>query len=543
MAKKIPTADRRNQQIVPVAARPAVGFVDDTKAPAPPGYSFVRLECQRMFPKWELVDDIMEGQERIKERGAKYLPIPRNEGEAAANEARYKVYIQRAVFYNATRRTLDGMIGQVFARDPETVLPPGIVINTDDIDGAGVSLDQQAKTCLTNILAFGFGGIFVDFPDRQEPATKQQLEDGDVGPTIIYVKPQDIINWKTRRQGKLTVPYLVVIREDCQEAIDDFADSYTSQWRELRLDAAGNYLVQIWRRTDPEDADTGFVYKKFYPLNADGEMFTTIPFQPVGSVNNNWQPDEPPIYDLAVLNIAHYRNSADYEEACFMVGQPTPWFSGLTKEWVEDVFKGKVYLGSRAAIPLPAGALAGLLQVNPNSMPKEAMDQKEQQMVALGAKLVVDASVQQTLGEAQMEESAENSILSTATKNVSAAYTRALLWAAQFVVFKSNQAGLNSTTLYYDLNTDFPAAQLTPNERAELILEWQANAITETEMRSALRRAGVATLDKDQYAAEIKSNPSPASVLATKAAETAAVAASTKPALNNATGGGNQHGI
>src|SRR3546814_14860468 len=93
-----------------------------------------------------------------------------------------------------------------------------------------------------------------------------------------------------------------------------------------------------------------------------------------------------------------------------MVGQPTAWFSGLTKDWVEDVFRGRVFLGSRAAIPLPTGGQAGLLQVNPNSMPKEAMDQKERQMVALGAKLITQASVSRTLGEAQIEESSANSI-------------------------------------------------------------------------------------------------------------------------------------
>ena len=60
------------------------------------------------------------------------------------------------------------------------------------------------------------------------------------------------------------------------------------------------------------------------------------------------------MYDLAVLNIAHYRNSADYEESCFVTGQPTVWASGLTEAWVEDVLKGELRLGSFGGIPLPA---------------------------------------------------------------------------------------------------------------------------------------------------------------------------------------------
>jgi hypothetical protein len=61
------------------------------------------------------------------------------------------------------------------------------------------------------------------------------------------------------------------------------------------------------------------------PKRGDGEAWNYIPFTFVGSVNNDETPDLPPLYDLAVLNVAHYRNSADYEESCYMVGQPTPY--------------------------------------------------------------------------------------------------------------------------------------------------------------------------------------------------------------------------
>ncbi|MBL1368232.1 DUF4055 domain-containing protein, partial [Acinetobacter baumannii] len=106
-----------------------------------------------------------------------------------------------------------------------------------------------------------------------------------------------------------------------------------------------------------------------------------IPFMFVGSHNNDPEIDNPPMYDLAELNIAHYRNSADYEEAVYMMGQPTYWFSGLTKEWIKEVLGGKIQLGSVGGVLLPANSSAGLLQPTPNTMAKEAMDQKENQMV------------------------------------------------------------------------------------------------------------------------------------------------------------------
>lgn len=230
-----------------------------------------------------------------------------------------------------------------------------------------------------------------------------------------------------------------------------------------------------------------------------------------------------------------------------MCGQPTPVFAGLTEQWVKNVMKDTVYLGSRGGVMLPVGGTASLLQVAPNSMPFEAMAHKEQQMMALGAKLVTQNSVQKTLGEAQIDESAGSSILATAAKNVSIAYMLVLKWACAFV-------NADSSKVRYDLNTDFPATRLTPNDRVELVLEWQAGLISFSEARANLRKGGIATQDDTVAQAEIKKNPSPKAQqdqqtmeLAVKAADTAAAAAKNGPTPadkppSNASGGGNQAG-
>jgi hypothetical protein len=145
----------------------------------------------------------------------------------------------------------------------------------------------------------------------------------------------------------------------------------------------------------------------------------------IGSENNDANPDNPNMYDLASLNIAHYRNSADYEEACYIVGQPTPVLTGLTEQWYKDILGGCVNFGSRGGIPLPVGASADLLQASENTMIKEAMEIKERQMVALGAKLVEQKQVQRTAFETKVEATSEGSILSSSAKNVSNAF----VWA------------------------------------------------------------------------------------------------------------------
>jgi hypothetical protein len=459
-----------------------------------PNVRFMRNEVRQELPKWTLIRDCVEGQSAIKNAKETYLPRPNKADTSEENQERYNAYIERAVFYNATRRTLDGLVGQVFTRDPKAELPKGLEILLQDVDGGGVVLNQQAKRCLSEVMSYGRAGLLVDFPETVAPASKSDLENGYIRPTVSLYFPWSIINWRTITKGARVLLSLVVLEETYIKKDDGFEVTVGKMWRVLRL------VDDVYRIDEYLEEDFETPNRTTIPKDSSGKELSEIPFQFVGAVNNDTELDFPPLFDLAALNVAHYRNSADYEESCFIVGQPTPYLTGLSENWVTGVLKGSVQLGSRSAIPLPEGGNAGLLQVNPNSMPFEAMGHKERQMVALGAKLVQEKSVQRTLGEAQLEEAAESSILSTAAKNVSSAYTAALKLATKF-------SGDGSDTLIYELNTDFPASRMTPEERAQLMAEWQGGGIAFSEMREALRKCGVAILDDEEAKNEIDSQP------------------------------------
>lgn len=461
-----------------------------------PNVSYVRDEVAKMKGRWDLVRDCLSGQKAIKDGRERYLPRPNPTDFSEENRKRYEQYVERAVFYNVTQRTHAGLVGQVFQQDPITSLPPLMEPLLVDADGSGVSLEQQAKKALGEVLAYGRCGLFVDYPNTSQPASRQDLLDGRIRPTILLYDPWDIINWRTKTVGAKKLLSLVVISESYIVEDDGFEAKADRQWRVLRLEeGTGVYRVEIWRETNGVPQE----HEYYYPTDASGNYLQEIPFTFVGSVNNDPSVDLPPLYDLAVLNIAHYRNSADYEEACYLVGQPTPYLAGLTKDWVEDVLKGQVHLGSRAAIPLPQGGTAGLLQATPNSMPKEAMEAKERQMVALGAKLVENRGIQRTATEARQDEASEVSVLASSAKNVAAAYRTALGWCGVFLGTTEEPE--------FDLNTDFEIGRMSAQERQQLVAEWQAGAITFEEMRFNLRRANVAYLDdeeaKDQLETEM----------------------------------------
>jgi hypothetical protein len=504
--------------------------VTQSEAPISPKVDSVRDEVTAASHRWEIVEDCLNGDKAVKRRGRKYLPMPNPADQSAGNVAQYDNYKERAVFYNVTRRTVDGWNGQVFSREPICVMPEENASDDMwyDIDGNGSSLDQQAKLALGSVMAYARGGLLVDYPHVTTPLTIGEMRENYIRPTIHFYGPKSIINWRMRKIGGVHVPELIVLKESApMVSSDGFSIFKQEQCRVLRLNSNNEYTIEVWQQ---DEAGLWF-RKEFYTMiGPDKKPVTRILFFPIGINRNSYDVDLSPTYDLAVLNIAHYRNSADYEDSCFMVGQPTPVVAGVTQEWVEEVFKGRIELGSRAVIPLPVGGNAQLLQVNANTMTMEAMKHKEAQMVALGARIIKDNSVQKTLGESQMDEAGESSILATASKNVSMAYSMALRCCGYLMGHSAKREDYQ-----YSLNTDFPAARLTPNERAQLVLEWQAEAITESEMRAALRRGGIATLDEKEYQAERKKNPPPKDVEKMQQGQNG-------NALNQGAGGGNQAG-
>lgn len=189
-----------------------------------------------------------------------------------------------------------------------------------------------------------------------------------------------------------------------------------------------------------------------------------------------------------------------------MVGQPTPVIVGVTEQWVENVLKGAVTLGSRESISLPPGADAKLLQAAPNQMPLEAMKLKEEQALALGAKLVQAQKKVRTATEVMVDTTSEVSVLHNVANNTSAAMEQNLGWAAQF-------AGGSTTDIKYQLNTEFELTRMNANDRLAIVKLWQSGAIAFTEMRDVLRVDGTATLDDDTAMTLIAKEQAAAAVL------------------------------
>lgn len=315
------------------------------------------------------------------------------------------------------------------------------------------------------------------------------MTSGGAQATITHYAPEAIINWRTERVGSKHRLSLVVLAETHEEP-DGYGLTRETQYRELAL-VEGVYTVRIWR----ESADGGWaVVEEYTPRNASGRAWGEIPFAFVGAVNNDPAIGPIPMYDLAVLNLAHWRNSADYEESAYMVGQPQPWMSGLDENWRDHLEKQGIYLGSRAPWLLPTSGQAGLLQASPNNLARQAMLDKQEQMAALGARLVQRGGAVQTAYETASEDATAHSVLSIVCDNVSAAYTKALQWAGEMM------GATGETSL--SIPTDFVVDTLDANELTALLKAVQAGKLPESDFWAKLREVGY--IDPEKTDEEIR---------------------------------------
>lgn len=443
--------------------------------------TFVRPEVQAKRASWKLVRDAVAGSEAVK-AGGYIIPVNPHD-DSTANRKRNEARVQGAFYFNATGRTLPALVGIAFGKWPEVSLPPGLEYLLRDVDGSGVGLINQSQATVSDVLQTGRAGLLVDYPQSGGATSKAAAETLALRPTIALYAAESIINWRTQRVGARNLLTLVVLQETYEEW-GDFELETKTQYRVLRL-AEGRYVQEVWREVRNGQ---WAVVESYEPRDGAGQPWREIPFTFVGATNNDATPDQSPLYDLADANIAHFRNSADHEEALFFAGQAQYWVSGATQEWVETLQESGAYVGSRAIMPVPEGGQMGLVQAQAVSALADEMRHKVELMAQLGARLIAPGQAARTATEAAADDKTSNSVLSIVCDNVSDAYRTALRWVARF----ANVGG----EVDFTISTEFSGVQFDAAQMAQVLAAVQAGRMPESDFWTYMRSIGLIAADK-----------------------------------------------
>lgn len=412
-------------------------------------------EYRQAEPRYKLIRAI------INNEAQSYIRTP--DINDPARSAQYK---EDAILTNFTKLTCEGLTGLVFRKELELQLPAELQYLEKDATGAGINIYQFAQHSVYEVLQTGRYGYLVDYHNSGGKA---------------YIKPyaaETIINWKAAEYNGVVQPWLIVLKEE--KILDDddiFCQESEEQYRVLLL--VGGVYSQLIYDKDLQNIST------FTPTDFNGNPFPYIPFVFVGSENNDACVDSQPLYDLAILSLGHYRNSADYEESIFICGQPYLWVN--VGEASSDDFKtanpSGVDYGSRKVLVLANGGSANLLQANPNQLVAQAMNEKLEQAAKIGARLIEASGGRETAEAAKIRYGSQHSALYTLTSNISWGIGKALEVVCQFM-------GANIKQVEFKLNDQFYDDMADANLLAQQIMLLDRGVISADDIRAYGRKTG-----------------------------------------------------
>ena len=430
-------------------------------------------------PVWTKTRDAVKGAVCVKDKKHTYLPVPdpqSNDDRIGSETLRYRQYIKRAVFANFTGRTKNALVGAAFRKEMKYELPTVLEYLIKDATGDGLGLEQLAKDELSNILETGRSFLLVDYPQVSGELSLEDINKLDLRASIIPYTAEQVVNWKTEAVAGRKLLTLVVLAETYNYDDDEFGHESETQYRVLRLSEEG-YSQQLYRDGQPYSEES-------FPTKSDGSRWDIIPAIFVGSKNNDSTVDDAPLADIADVNIAHYRNSADYEESCFITGQPTLFIThSLNEEQWFDYNPQGIKLGSRSGHVLGESGSATLLQANPNNLVLEAMKAKEAQMVAIGARIVTDRGGNETAEGARIRFASENSVLGDIVGNLSAGLRQCIEWCGVFMGSPEDFS--------LDINREFYDKSVDPQLIMSMVQLMDRQIISDQDIFDRLRAAGI----------------------------------------------------
>ena len=393
-------------------------------------------------PQTVLTRDLSEGQEVVQGNGQTYLP--RAPGEDQDN---YNDRLWRSVFFNAFGRTVEGLTGLIFRKDPKLGedVPEQIVDAWENVDLAGTSGDVFLRDLEADALTVGHAAILVDFPDTAGEAPNREVEQATLRPYFVPIRKEDIISWRTIILNGVTTLQQVVLEERVEAPVGEYGVKQIVVYRVIWRDGAGVHwkVVRISNQ------------RSIIPI-AEGDYPTQVEI-PVSEVPTSGRKElfvsRPPLVDVAYLNVAHYQMWSDYAWSIHKTNVPIFVVTGESN--LDDEGNTVVMiLGGNNALWLPDPAAKAQYVSHSGAAlgaSKTALDDLKSEMGTLGLAMLSPQKRSAETAEAKrLDKSTSDSSLSVAARGLQDAVERAFGFWARYLGMTDEGAGGS-----IEINRDF----------------------------------------------------------------------------------------
>lgn len=269
----------------------------------------------RMAARWELPRALMGGTAAMRAQAWRYLP--RHPAESGRH---YHARLQRTVLRNFFRRSVQTLVGKLFAR-PLVLgddVPARLRALMEDVDLGGRHLHLFARDVFEDALVSGLSHILVDYPRTEAGQTLADERAGGARPYAVHVRAEQVIGWRAEEVGGRPVLAQLRIRESGAEADGAFGERPVERIRVLEPGA-----WTLWQRAD----DGGWAVADSGRTSLD-----VIPLVTVYTGRVGFMEAEPPLDDLAWLNLEHWQIRSDQRNALNVTSFPILAAAGWTKD-------------------------------------------------------------------------------------------------------------------------------------------------------------------------------------------------------------------
>lgn len=426
-------------------------------------------EYKKYSKRWKEMDDAMDEQDTIHAKGEAYLP--KTSGMKDDTTGRYERYKQRARFPGIVRKSLTGIVGLMFEKDPEGA-------SEDPITKTGQGNIHLGRDVARDVAAYGRSILVVDAPKPDE-----QGNGGN--PFIVRYHPQSLINWKIDPDNPSKFTMAVFEEEHSVEDPDDiYAHKTEKRYRRYRVLDGSVHLAVLNDKNDIVEEERDLKIGSL-GVFAIGSISVDPPCDPVPLL---------PVKDCAV---AIYQISADLRQDLYQTGQKQAWMSGITQEQYDANIKAGYGAGSTWF--LGQEGQAGLLESSGSSYDDAANERDYEFKEA--AKYAVDLTQRSDSSESgralQIRAAAQHASIYTMADSISIGITQAISFMAAW--------GGNSEPEPFRIRTEFSNEEAVDQIINALNSAVNSRNAPQSAVFNAVRRAGYSDLSDEDMRKEIDS--------------------------------------
>lgn len=275
--------------------------------------------------RWNLVDALYGGTETMRLARTAYLI--KNEKES---EKDYNARLNRSTLYNVYKRSIQQATARAFTNDVALEGYPGeITIFEQDVDAQGRDLTQFSKATFTDALKRGVSYILVDLPKTPEqPLTLADSISLGIRPYWVPIgAPQVLAAYSTQDGGAERLKHFRFEETFVDVSPDGLQETTVTQIK--AFNQANNIVTfAVYRKDD----------KNFWYVYDEGviEGVIDIPVVPVYTNRTGFFTGEPPLLDLAYLNVQHWNSSSEQTNLLHVARVPFLHIKGMGNPGVDE---------------------------------------------------------------------------------------------------------------------------------------------------------------------------------------------------------------